>query len=456
MAESTVSASGDLRAELLFGEAREREAQALSARERTGEILAGSMFLLAAAATALAAPWPHTVSWLTVALYAAGFAAATRVRFDVGAGYTNATQLVLVPMLFAVPLALVPLTVLAGNLGADGLAYVTSRRHRERALFAFGDSIYAVAPVLVLWALAAGPAEFNLWPAYLLALSAQFALDFAGTAAREKFELGIPARQQFRDQAWVFAVDGMLSPIGLLFALQLEARSGAAVLLFPVIGLLTLFGHERRRRFQSALELGHAYRGTAMLLADVVESDDEYTGLHSRSVVSLALEVAGRMGASLEARRRVEFGALLHDAGKIRVPNEIINKAGPLDEAEREIIRQHTIEGQRLLERGGGPLSDVGVVVRASHEHWDGLGYPDGLAGTEIPLEARIVACCDAYSAMTTNRSYRAAMAVPDALDELRRQAGRQFDPDVAHALIAVIQDLSHPLNPETPSVGVV
>jgi HD-GYP domain-containing protein (c-di-GMP phosphodiesterase class II) len=138
-------------------------------------------------------------------------------------------------------------------------------------------------------------------------------------------------------------------------------------------------------------------------------------------------------------RRRVEFGALLHDIGKIAVPKEIVNKPGPLDDAEWAVIRTHTVEGQRMLERVGGLMADVGVVVRASHERWDGGGYPDGLAGEGIPVEARIVCCCDAFSAMTTNRPYRPAMPVADALDELRRCAGTQFDPAMVTALVAVV-----------------
>ena len=111
------------------------------------------------------------------------------------------------------------------------------------------------------------------------------------------------------------------------------------------------------------------------------------------------------------------------------MPNEIINKRGPLDDAEWAIMRRHTIEGETMLARVGGLLGRVGSIVRASHEHFDGSGYPDGLAGEEIPLAARIVACCDAFSAMTTDRSYRKALTLEAAAVELRRVAGTQFDP---------------------------
>jgi HD-GYP domain-containing protein (c-di-GMP phosphodiesterase class II) len=153
----------------------------------------------------------------------------------------------------------------------------------------------------------------------------------------------------------------------------------------------------------------------------------------------LALDVALELGLDAGRRRTVEFGALLHDVGKIAVPKEIINKPGALDEREWAIIRTHTIEGQRLLDRVGGIMREVGQVVRASHERWDGRGYPDALRGEEIPLEARIVSTCDAFNAMTTNRSYRPAMPVDDAVAELQRCAGAQFDPGVVDALLRAI-----------------
>ena len=185
-------------------------------------------------------------------------------------------------------------------------------------------------------------------------------------------------------------------------------------------------------RLERTLALSTAYRGTALLLGDIVEADDHYTGLHSRDVVDLSLAVSEALGLDAEQLRTVEFGALLHDVGKIRVPKEIINKPG---KREWEIIKTHTLEGQRMLERIGGFMREIGRIVRASHERWDGGGYPDGLSGQEIPIEARIVCACDAYSAMTTDRPYRPALSLPDALAELRRCSGTQFDPLVVEAL---------------------
>ena len=159
--------------------------------------------------------------------------------------------------------------------------------------------------------------------------------------------------------------------------------------------------------------------------------------LHIRGVAELAVAVAADLDLTPTQRRLVEFGALLHDVGKIATPNEIIQKAGAARPTPSgQVIKTHTIEGQRMLDRIGGLMSRVGEIVRWSHERFDGHGYPDGLAGTEIPIESRIIFCCDAYNAMTTDRVYRPARSRSEALAELRANAGTQFDPRVVDALI--------------------
>jgi HD-GYP domain-containing protein (c-di-GMP phosphodiesterase class II) len=237
---------------------------------------------------------------------------------------------------------------------------------------------------------------------------------------------------------WTWLVDLALAPIGMAVAVTAQSNAYGALLALPLVALLAFFARERTARIDHALELSHAYRGTALLLGDVVEADDAYTGSHSRDVVRLVLDVCDELGLSARERRDAEFVALLHDVGKIRIPAEIINKPGPLDDEERAIINTHTIEGERLLAQVGGLLGQVGRVVRSCHERWDGGGYPDGLAGEEIPRIARIVCACDAYNAITTTRPYRAARTPPEALDELRQHAGKQFDPAVVDALAHV------------------
>jgi putative nucleotidyltransferase with HDIG domain len=205
--------------------------------------------------------------------------------------------------------------------------------------------------------------------------------------------------------------------------------------------LLALFARGRHERMKGLIELNNAYRGTALVLGDVVEADDGYTGQHSRGVVALALAVGDRLALNPEQRRNLEFGALLHDVGKIAIPKEIINKSGKLDPQEWEIITTHTLEGQKVLDRVGGFMHEVGLIVRSHHERWDGRGYPDGLAGEAIPLEARIISCCDTWNAMRTDRSYRHALSHEVARAELVANAGHQFDPQIVAAFLELIED---------------
>jgi HD-GYP domain-containing protein (c-di-GMP phosphodiesterase class II) len=234
-------------------------------------------------------------------------------------------------------------------------------------------------------------------------------------------------------------MDAALAPVGLAIAFATTETEYAFLLALPLIGLLAIFSRERKSLIDYALELGHAYRGTAFLLGDVIEADDAYTGSHSRDVVALTLAVSGRLGLTADQQRDAEFTALLHDVGKVRIPNDIINKPGSLTPEERGIMNAHTIEGQRMLEQVGGLLGEVGCLVRSCHEHYDGSGYPDGLVGDEIPLVSRIVCCCDAFHAMTSDRPYRKALPLEVAIAEVRANRGTQFDPRVVDALIEVV-----------------
>ncbi len=397
-------------------------------------------FLVVAVAMALVFASPRALDPLTLALLMALYVVACQAPFEIADGYTVPTQLVLVPMLFLLPTPLVPLVVsISWALGklfeqANGEATI------HRAFAVFGDCWHAVGPALVLIAAGAQTFGWENWPIYLLALLSQFVFDFAATEIRSRLVDGTSVREQLRLQMPVYALDGALAPIGLLAAYAAISIAPAICLLtVPLAPVLSYLSRERRARIDQALELSSAYKGTALLLGDVVEADDAYTGSHSRGVVELSVAVAERISLDVRQIRNVEFAALLHDVGKIAVPKEIINKPGPLDDDEWKIMHKHTIEGETMLDRVGGVLSEVGRIVRSSHEHYDGSGYPDGLAGEEIPIEARIVTCCDAFSAMTTTRSYREAMPVEDALAELRRCAGTQFDPTVASALETIV-----------------
>lgn len=179
----------------------------------------------------------------------------------------------------------------------------------------------------------------------------------------------------------------------------------------------------------------------AVMLRILAERDPELSD-HLTDVAALAEAVAGRLGLAREQVDHVRIAAELHDVGKIAIPDEILLKPGPLDAGEWRFMERHTLIGERII--GGAPgLAPVAAMVRSSHERWDGRGYPDRLAGHEIPLGARIVAVCDAYDAMTKDRSYRDGMEPERALRELRRCAGTQFDPAVVDAFEHAVR--AHP-----------
>ena len=182
-------------------------------------------------------------------------------------------------------------------------------------------------------------------------------------------------------------------------------------------------------------ELETTFMTTLATLCDALEQKDAYTAAHAHDVADLSEGVAARLGLPADEVRTVRYAALLHDIGKIGIRTEILTKPGKLTDAEFAEMKQHTLIGQRILE----PIpffSDVHRLVRWAHERWDGAGYPDGIAGADIPLGARIICACDAFHAMTSDRPYRTAMPLSDALAELGRHAGTQFDPKVVEALV--------------------
>jgi HD-GYP domain-containing protein (c-di-GMP phosphodiesterase class II)/putative methionine-R-sulfoxide reductase with GAF domain len=185
-------------------------------------------------------------------------------------------------------------------------------------------------------------------------------------------------------------------------------------------------------------ELEQSFLATMQALANALETKDEYTGDHAQALIGLASRVAERLGISGTPLRDISFAAALHDVGKIGIPAEILNKPSALSPEEWEVMRLHPELGARILEPVPA-LAGARELVLACHEHWDGTGYPLGLAGASIPLGARIILACDAFHAMTSDRVYRAALGLDEALAELRQCAGSHFDPDVARALIATV-----------------
>lgn len=570
--------------EHLIEEARTRRPERPSERDLVTSALLGGGFLAAAVAMAALVPWDRPLSLVALAVLVGGYALLSRVEFEVGPGSAVPIQLVFVPMLFALPVTLVPLCVAGGYLLGALPDYLARRVHPARAVVLLSSSWYAIGPAIVL---SLFPAEAPSWrhaPIYLAALAAQFALDAGSSSVRERIAFGHSPRAFVPSFAWVWAVDFFLAPIGLVAALS---GTVAVLVVLPLTGLLHLMARDRRARIDRVVTFGQAYRGAvdeahrdelsgignrrklisdlervfaedasecvlivydlngfkhyndtfghpagdallrrlAAKLAAAVDraygaayrlGGDEFCVLaappsdaveglldatigalseegdgfsistcfgavvipseavdapwaltiadrrlyaqkhahrlshgqpyvvllealferdpdlraHVGGVASLSAAVARRLGLDGHQLEELILVAQLHDVGKIAIPDAVLRKPGPLTQEERTLIEQHTVIGQRIL--GAVPaLRAVGTIVRATHERWDGKGYADGLAGEAIPLAARIVAVCDAFQAMTSSRPYCASLTSREALEELRRCAGTQFDPEI-------------------------
>ena len=175
-----------------------------------------------------------------------------------------------------------------------------------------------------------------------------------------------------------------------------------------------------------------------------VDTKDRYTKQHSEDVARYAVFLAERLGLDPDERRSVELAGLLHDVGKIGIPDAILRKPGPLTTDEYAIVKQHVWLGAAIV-RDLPNVEAIRAGVRHHHERWDGNGYLDGLAGEAIPLIARIVSVCDAFSAMTTTRPYRKALSVAEALERLEGAAGSQLDPRLVTAFVAGIRTATDP-----------
>ena len=190
--------------------------------------------------------------------------------------------------------------------------------------------------------------------------------------------------------------------------------------------LREVFKRERAR----AQELRASYMATVRALSNAVEARDAYTGKHAERVTAFGLELARGCGLDVALNPRIEFGFLLHDVGKVAVPDAILFKPGPLSDEEWTLMAQHPETGTRIL-REVTFLGEGGDVVRHHHERWDGRGYPDGLGGEDIPVPARIFALADTLDALTTDRPYRPAASFDAAREVIAAAAGTQFDPAV-------------------------
>ena len=234
-----------------------------------------------------------------------------------------------------------------------------------------------------------------------------------------------------------FQVDGR---VGCLVALVSRDDFGEREL-----RLLGGLAHQAKLAIANASSyegLERTFVSTVEALANALEANDEYTSAHARWISDLSLRVGEELGLDERTLKQLELGALLHDIGKIGIPNDILSKAGRLTAAERRIVETHPELGERII----APidrLQSVCPIVRHCHERWDGAGYPDGLSGEDIPLESRIIFVCDAYHAMTTDRPYRQSLSHAEAIRRLEEGSGTQFDPRVVEAALRVLEQES-------------
>ncbi len=435
-----MSFSPSVQEQQVLADTLRRADERLLPRELLCEILIAAGFLAAVACLWVAEP-PGSFELIPAALCLAVLIVATRVRFETPFGFTVATQLAFVPLVFAMPAALVPLAVVFALTVTRLPQVLAGRVPAERLLRTFGNSWFAIGPAAVFTLAHTAPAAAG--PALLIsALLAQLLVDFAVSVIRTRIERGASLGEQLRESWWVYGIDVALSGIALVVAQDVHSSPIAALATLPLLALLAVFAQERTDRMKGLLELNNAYRGTALVLGDVIEADDGYTGEHCRGVVQLCIALADRLGLGADQLRNLEFAALLHDVGKIAIPKEIINKPGKLSPEEWTVIETHTVEGQKMLDRIGGFMHTVGLIVRSHHERWDGGGYPDKLAGDTIPVEARIISCCDSWNAMRTDRSYRSALSHEVARAELKANAGRQFDPEIVEIFLVLVDEL--------------
>jgi putative nucleotidyltransferase with HDIG domain len=262
-------------------------------------------------------------------------------------------------------------------------------------------------------------------------------------SAEEELGLKVEYRSDWDEDAEGVAVPLRFSDGRLYGALRCAAPDGGAAVperdlaFVRVLAQIVATQLEAEEEELERRRLHAESMGVQALLA-AVDARDHYTADHSKSVVQLSSMVARKLDLSARQVAEVEQVALLHDVGKVAVPDQILQKAGPLDAAERELIETHPVVGARIVRSIAG-LAHLAPAIRAGHERWDGGGYPDGLAGEEIPIVSRITFVCDAFDAMTSDRPYRRSLGIDRARRELEEHADSQFCSRTVHALMSVI-----------------
>ena len=223
---------------------------------------------------------------------------------------------------------------------------------------------------------------------------------------------------------------------------ELEVMRRQLLLFAQDLQKITLEEKLRRQEAEGAFrELQTSYISMVRTLAVVCEMKDNYTRNHLDRTYQFALALTRRVAPELAQDPAIGYGYLLHDIGKVGVPDHILNKPGPLDEDEWKLMKMHPVNGWQLVQ-GIKFLGDAVKIIRSHHERWDGRGYPEGIVGEDIYLPARIFSIIDTFDAMTSNRPYRRALPVDDALEEIERHGGTQFDPYLAGEFVAMCDEM--------------
>ncbi len=332
----------------------------------------------------------------------------------------------------------------SGALGAAIFASVTSVWNLSVIVLGAGMAIAALYAALTPWTRLAREWQLSLYWLAVLAVTAAVYV-FAVPTLGLLLILPMMALTYFFGRERVI-VAGNLTLAVAAFTLpvitgEADDWAGSLIVTLPaIVAVALLSGVLAERVHAMRARERDRYKATIEALSTALTARDGYTGTHSQETLWFVSAVCDVLALPPNAREYVADVALLHDIGKIGIPNEILHAPGKLDERQWAVMKQHPVIGERIVATIPG-LEEVARAIRHEHERWDGNGYPDKLKQHEIPLASRIVLACDAWHAMTSDRPYRAAMSIVEARVELSRNAGTQFDPQVIGALLNVIDN---------------
>jgi putative nucleotidyltransferase with HDIG domain len=258
---------------------------------------------------------------------------------------------------------------------------------------------------------------------------------------------GLPMPEGFEEIPGTKEYSGIYMPLTVrgkgIGILSLSRAGSEHPFSLPDLELVSVLGGQAAAAIENARlyeKLEQSYMSTIVTLSGIAEAKDFYTDKHMKDIAEYSVDIARRLGLSEADVENIRMAALLHDLGKVTVPDDILKKPGRLSEEEMEIIRKHPAHGAKMIE-SIEPMKDAREIIRHHHEYYDGSGYPDGLRGLDIPLGARIIGVADAFDAMTTNRPYRKALPMDKVLKELKNFSGIQFDPDIVEILILILRE---------------